>query len=105
VKLYAQNATAERRQTIVAAPLISQIWGGAMLRLDDQPLVGESLDHPIQIARVEPDEATRTLGDLLHEGVAVAVVLGQCEQELEIDGLQGKKVAGVGRHGVLEELV
>jgi hypothetical protein len=98
MELGTEYPAAERGQPIVAPAFIAQVRGRSMIGFGDESVVDKPLDDAVQVAGVENDQTVRALGDLLHEAVAVALVLGQREEKLEIDRLEREKVARVWGH-------
>jgi hypothetical protein len=98
MKLRAQHAAAERGQSIVAAAFVAEIGCRAVIRFGDETIVGEALDDAIQVASVELDQAAGPRGDLLDEAIAVALLLREGEQELEVDRLEREEIARVAGH-------
>ena len=60
------------------------------------PVGEQPLDDSVEVPGIEDDETVRVLGDRLDEAVAVQVLVGKREQQLEIDRLEGEKVARIG---------
>ena len=83
------TAASEGRVPVVAAPLVVLLGGGALVGLDDEPLLDHPLDRAIERARAEPQRAVGAGGDVLDDAVAVAVVVGHRDQDVE--GRRGQR--------------
>lgn len=66
-----------------------------MARLGYEPVSEQSFDHPIEISGVEDEESAGVFGDGLDKAVAVQILIGEREQQFEIDWLEREKVAGI----------
>ena len=82
-----------------AIPWHFEVRDGASIRFGDESVGEEALDDAVEIPGLEGDEAVGAVGDGLHEPVAVQLVLGECEEELEVDGLEREEGANVRGHG------
>ena len=74
---------------------VKQSWAGLRAMLVFTALFG--LLYPAVVwgvgRVVAPDQSAGSLGDVLHEPVAVSFLLGETEQELEVERLEWKEVA------------
>ena len=87
-ELGARDGFAERRHPVVAAALVVQVGRGPLARLEDQPLLQHALDGSVERARAEPQLAARAGFDVLDDGVAVAILLRDGEQDVKRGGRQ-----------------
>ena len=92
-----RHRAAERRDAVVPAPLVVFGGGRPPTAFLDGPLRQHSLDGAVERPRSELDQAPGALGDLLHDGIAVALGIEQREQDVELGGRQGKQSRGVAR--------
>ena len=54
-------------------------------------------DRPVQRARAQLERAVRSRGDVLHDGVAVAVLVGDGDEDVKHRDGQRQQVVGIGR--------
>src|SRR3989442_6985070 len=74
---------AERRDAVVAPPLVVFVRRRALARLDDQALLEHPLNRAIQRARTQLQLAAGALRHVLDDGVAVAVLVGDREKNVK----------------------
>src|SRR6266496_2342784 len=70
-----QHAPAERRQAVVAASRVIQLSGGPLAGFLDQFFLNQPLDGSIQCRRPQMNLSIGSLQDLLHDAVAMLVLL------------------------------
>ncbi len=70
------DRVSQTRQSIVSTSLVVTVRCGAVLGLLDQTLVEQALEVSVEWSRLETDAAFGTLANPLHDGVAVALLLG-----------------------------
>src|SRR6266404_3472219 len=75
--------TAERRQSVVAPPLVVLVGGRPIARFLEDALDQQPLDHGVERARAEADLAVGLVLDFLQNGVAVLFAIAQREQYLK----------------------
>jgi len=78
-----EDAPAERREPVISPSDIIQFGGGTVTRLFDEICVYEPLECPIQRRWPQPDFAIRPVQDLLHDRVAVLVLVRKREKHVE----------------------
>ena len=96
-----ENVAAQWRQAVVTAALAVLVGSAPLAGVGDEPVCEQALDHAIQIPGIEREQAAGTFGDRLHDAVSVALLLGQGQEQLEIDRLQREMCAGIGGHIVI----
>src|SRR6266540_1498638 len=79
---------AERRDSVVAPPLIVVFGRRAIACFDEKALLEHALDRAIQRAGAELQFSAGTRFDVLDNRVAVAVLVGQREQDVKRRGRQ-----------------
>jgi len=89
----------ERRDPIVAPPLVVQFRQRPLARLHDQSLFQHPLDGPIQRSRAQSQFAVGPRFDILYDRVPVAILVRDSQEYVERSGWQRKQVGGVFRHG------
>ncbi|HVM42410.1 MAG TPA: uracil-DNA glycosylase, partial [Gemmatimonadales bacterium] len=73
----------ERRDAVVPSALVVVLRGRPFARLDDQAVLEHALDRAVERARAQANRPARALGDVLDDRVAVAVLAGEREQDVE----------------------
>ena len=71
---------------VIAAALVVQFRRGALLGFDEQSLFEHALDGAVQRAGAQLELAVRARGHILNDGVAVPVLLGHGQQNVESRG-------------------
>jgi hypothetical protein len=84
--------------TVIAAALVVELGGRTLAQFLDQLLVEHPLDRAIQGARTELEVTVRARRDILHDRVAVAVLVGQGHEDVKRRRGKGKKVVDVSGH-------
>ena len=86
-------------------PFVVVIGIGALAQFLDQLGGEQALDHRIESAGTEADAPARPLGDVLEDGVAVPIAIGERDEDIERVPRQRQEVVGLGaftadaRHG------
>ena len=78
-----RHRSAQRGETVVAAPLVIVFRRGPFVGLDDQPVLEHALNRSIQRARAQPDRAVGASGDILNDRVAMTILVGQRDQDMK----------------------
>jgi len=94
-----EHPPAKWRDSIVAATFILELRDGATIGLDHESIREQSLDDAVQIPWLERHESVRPLRHRLYQAIAMTLLLGEAEQELEIDGLEWQEATRRSRHG------
>src|SRR5271169_5813754 len=81
-------------ETVIAAALVVVLGIGTLFQFFDQALFQEALDCAVQRAGAEANLSAGSLADLLHDGIAVAIAIG--ERHENVESVPGKKK---GSHG------
>jgi hypothetical protein len=97
-----EDSSAECGEAIVATALVVELRDRASLRLGHEAVGEEPLDDAVQVPGLEGHEPVGSVGDGLHESVAMSLFLGQREEELQVDGLEREEGSGVVGHGKRE---
>src|SRR5262245_56386348 len=92
--LRAGGPPAERGDAVVAPPLVVRRGIRAAGRLRDGPGLPHPREGAVERARVEPERPRRPLRRLLHDRVAVPLLVGEGEEHLELDPPQGGERRG-----------
>src|SRR6185503_8771848 len=87
----ARDRTTERRDRVVAAALVIERGGGALVRLDDQPLLLHALNGAIQRSGAQPQLVVGARGDVLNDGVAVSILVRERQQNVKRGRRQGQQ--------------
>src|SRR5262249_39489755 len=100
-RLRARRRLSERRDPVIAPPLVVHLGGGPLARLLDQALLEHPLDRAVQRPRPEPDLSAGPLRDLLEDRVAVPVFPGERYEDVErrLGQRQDGFEAGLVMHG------
>lgn len=94
-----EHAAPKRCDCIVAATFILELWNGASIGFHHQSIGEQSLDDPIQIPRLERHKSLGALRHGLHQSIAMTLLLGEAEEELEIDRFERQEASRLSRHG------
>src|SRR5580658_888157 len=70
-------------EAIVAAALVVVFGVWALFQFFDEALFEESFNGAVERARAETNLAARAFGDFLHDGIAVAVAVGERDENVE----------------------
>src|SRR5207248_1583112 len=76
------------RNPVVATPLVVVGRRGAVARFDDEPLFEHSLDGAIERPGAELELAARAHRNFLDDRVAVTILVGESEKDMEGGGRQ-----------------
>lgn len=96
IQLLREHMSAECSDAVILPPLATVT--DVAVGFGDESLGEQALDDPLEIARIEHEQTVRVLRNCLHEAVAVKIPVGQRKQQLEVDGFERQKVAGIWRH-------
>ena len=77
-----------RREAVVSAPLVIVVGIGPFVEFDNQALVEHPLDRSVQGPGAELHRAVGPRGDVLHDGVAMPILVGEGDQDLKDRGRQ-----------------
>jgi hypothetical protein len=88
------DLAAERREAIIATAFVV-VAAGAFVELFDQAVFQHSMDRTIERAGAEADSAFGPRCDVLHDGVAVAVMIRERYQDVESVFVERKEILGV----------
>jgi len=88
------GATAGFGKTVIAAAFVVVLRIGTLFQFFDEALFEEAFDGAIQSAGAEANLSARSITDFLHDGIAVAVAIG--ERHENVESIPGKKK---GSHG------
>lgn len=88
-----KDPTAEWRDPVVSTSLVVELGHRTPVSFGYEAVSEESLDDPIEVPGLERYESVRSLGDVLYEGVPVTFLLGEAEQELQVERLEWKEAA------------
>ena len=91
--LGARHTVAERGETIVPSPLVVSPRA-ALLDFNDEPLLDHSSDRPIERAGAQTKLAVGSCLDVLDDGVAVPLALGEGKQDVQRCRGQRQEVVG-----------
>jgi hypothetical protein len=78
-----RDATAERRDAVVAPPDIVTIRMTPIVDLLDEAIVEHALDRAIERARTHAQLAVRPRADVLHDRVAVPLAVGDAHEDVK----------------------
>src|SRR5439155_3302258 len=90
--LLARHFLAARRDAVVAPPGIVLVGMGPVVELLDEAVMEHPLDGAVQRPGAEPQRAAGARGDVLHDGVAVALAVGERDEDMK-DGEGQRHVA------------
>jgi hypothetical protein len=103
------GAAAGFGEAVVAAALVVVLGVGALFEFFDEILFEEAFDGAVEGAGTEADFAGGAFGDFLHDGIAVAVAVGESYENVkgvsgEEEGSHGWTISGfaIAGKGVLE---
>lgn len=83
------GAAAGFGEAVVAAAFVVVFGIGALFEFFDEVLFEEALDSTVEGAGAKADLAGGTFSDFLHDGIAVAVAIGEGDENVK--GVTGKK--------------
>src|SRR5205814_3372930 len=83
------DAPPERRQPVVAPPLVVQIRGRTSRGLDDPAVLEHAMQRAIERSGLELQLAVGEAGHFLQQAVPVTLLGGEREEDVELDGSQG----------------
>lgn len=92
IQLLREHMSAECSDAVILPPLATVT--DVAVGFGDESLGEQALDDPVEIARIEHEQAAGVLRDGLDEAVAVPLLVGQRKEQLEVDRLERQKVAG-----------
>src|ERR1700730_3009921 len=81
--LFDGDAAPERRDAVVAAPHVVFVRIGPLVELLYQSVVQQALDRAVERARADAQLPVRARGHVLHDGVAVALAVGDGDENVE----------------------
>ena len=84
-------------EPVVSAPFVVVLGTWTFVELDDQAVLEHPLDGSVQRAGTELHPAVRASGDILHDGVAMPILIGESDQNLEHGRLQRNGERGLFR--------
>src|SRR5438067_4195485 len=98
--LGARGLPAAGRDPVVAPPRIVATGALPLVELLDQPVVEHALEGAVERAGAEAQRAVGARGDLLHDRVAVAVAVGERDEDVENGGGQRHPRATISRSDI-----
>src|SRR5574338_866546 len=101
LELRREHAAAEGREPVVDASLVVLL---SPRHVDDEPVVLEAPDVPVEVPCLDGDAAPGRLQHFLSDGVAVPVTGAEDREDQELDGAKRKKAERVGALGHLLSL-
>ena len=87
-RLGLRHRRTERRDPVVAPPLVVLFRRGTLAGLDEQSLLEHALDRSVERAGAQLQLSAGARRDVLDDGVAVPVLVGQGQQDVERRGRQ-----------------
>jgi hypothetical protein len=88
------DGPAERRELVVAAPVVAAL---RPCGVGDELQFGQPRDRRVKRPGAEAHLAAGPFGDVEDQPVAVPVLVGEAEQDVELLGAEGQKALHVGR--------
>src|SRR5947208_4676842 len=79
-----QHGAAERRQAVIAAPLVVGAGRWPAARVGDEPILEEPRERGVEGAGAKAQGAARALGDLEDDSVAVALGVDERQQDVKL---------------------
>jgi hypothetical protein len=90
------NSPAQLRQAIVAPTLVVVGRIGSLAQFFDERGFQQPLDHRIERARTQTDTPTCPVSDVLQDGVAMAISIGERDENIEGVPRQWKEIVRFG---------
>jgi len=78
-----RNAAAESRKPVIAAALVIEFAGGPFFGLDHQAIADQAPKNSIESACAQAHGTVRQPCDLLHDGIAVFIAVGERDKDVK----------------------